>query len=622
MRSLTTILTSFLFDGFLFGSVIGVVHVIILASGGMYVLSDPMNVVASLLRWVAIAALCGATLGLLTALVFAGARTTDGRLPTPVPVVLVMVYVAPWLAFLAKDAMGKRNAMIVAAAYVVLAGIAVIAFAARTRRRPLRIRPRSNRVLVVVAILAILGYEVPRLLFRSDTPELESVSPSGDEFAAVQRFAAASAAFENGRWNVLLLTVDTLRADHLGLYGYGRPTTPVLDALAASGVVFENTFCQRPKTSPSFATILTGTYPARHGIHDAMQLLTPANTTLAEYLADVGYTTGAVITNGNLYPAFGFDQGFESYEYGHKDADAGADLAITWLEQRDDASPWFLWVHFTDPHTPYSPPAEYAAMFDRGEQSDLQHNIDLYDAEIRFTDAQLGRILDAVDRNGMRGRTLVVFTADHGESLGEHDYYYNHGLHPYEPSARIPLIVSAPGTIAVASRNSALAGGVDILPTVLDMAGIDMPEVVQGRSLVAATLGLDAGERDFVFIEAGYGLHDSYGITQATRRANSKYVHRLTRWALMPRDPASMLWSMNARIENGLAPDELYDLGSDPGETVNLILADPERSRAQREVLAAFARQIYAAGPLDADGATPGLDRETVKSLRNLGYIK
>jgi arylsulfatase A-like enzyme len=429
---------------------------------------------------------------------------------------------------------------------------------------------------------------------------------------------AAMESFAPGGWNVLLLSFDTMRADHLGSYGYERAETAVFDSLAAAGVQFENAIVQRPKTSPNVATFITGTYPARHGIHRPMRRLPDRSETLAEILGAAGWRTGAVITNGNLYPEFGFDQGFEEYIYGHKDAGTGADRALAWLDSHGGSGqPWHLWVHATDPHWPYSPPAKWEERFTREGQDHAARQVALYDGEIAWTSEQTGRILGWLARHpDVRERTLVIFTADHGESLGEHDYSWEHGMHPYEPSARVPLAFSMPGRIPAGEQRMAPVGSVDLVPTILDAVGVPVPAEVQGHSLLPLILGIsELPPRDFVFLEAGYGEHIGPGRTRALRTQGTKYVRRLKEWALFP-GPGDLLWTFDSALEGGLASDEFYDLASDPEELHNL----SGSASVERERLDAFHRWLgEQLGPV---AGSAEIDPETEASLRSLGYIE
>ncbi len=622
-------------DGLGAGLDLGIVHAAILATAGLYNTSALLEIVFSFARYAGLVGLIGGAAGILIAVatrLLPGMRSR--RRGGVFGLALFVFYGLTWGIFLLKQAIQSRVTLAIVGGLgtlLVLVALYAVMASLRVGRRDAARGSAPIGGFIGLLVLAVALYAFPKTVPdrpAADTDDAIMIPPSERLVEEAKR------AFTERRWNVLLLTVDTLRADRLGCYGYGRPTSPAIDSLASEGVRFEHAICQRPKTSPSFATILTGTYPAHHGIHDALQLLKPSSVTLAEVLGDAGWTTAAVITNGNLYPDFGFDQGFETYAYGHKDAGTGTALSLDWLDANGTMSePWFLWVHHTDPHTPYDPPKEYEAMFAEPsgavgaafESSDSvahRRQCDLYDAEIRYTADQMGRILRWIAKNNMRDRTLIVFTADHGESLGEHGYYYEHGLHPYDASGRIPLIISAPGAVPAGVVSPALVGGVDILPTLMDALGLPQPEDVQGMSALPAVVGLtEDGPREFVFLEAGYGPHNDVGYTRALRRHDTKYVQRLTGWARLPETPVDFVWTFDARVERGLQADEFYDLRADPGETVNLLNSRSDLARRERETLAAFASQLLHATMASIDDDPTAISPEALESLRGLGYI-
>jgi arylsulfatase A-like enzyme len=608
-------------EGLLTGLLVAVVHIELLASGGLFVLVDASDVARSVARYTGLFALAGGAIGLVIGMLLipdTRFRNLTFRQPIrPAPLVVIVLYAGPWLVFLTEDIAGRqalRTAVLTFAVVLVLLLIAVFVWLGRFHPKAASFFvPRRSLGILTIACAAL--YFLPMLKAPEARPAEAMLPTSPLDALRADSFGATE------RWNLLLLTVDTLRADHLGMYGYYRDTSPVLDALSKSGVRFDSALCPRPKTSPSFATIMTGTHPARHGIHGAMQRLAADNETLAEYLQSAGWKTGAVITNGNLYPTFAFDQGFQNYAYGHGGEEA-AGLSLEWLDQNAQSDePWFLWVHYTNPHVPYSPPPPYNTMFTAAGATHLEQQVALYDGEIRFTDHELGRILAWLDASGQRDRTLIVFTADHGESLGEHDYYFAHGLHPYEPSSRIPLVISAAGVVPARRTTDAMVAAVDILPTILDALGIETLDDVQGRSFLPLAIGLsDEAPRDFAMIEAGYGGHSEAGETIALRRPSTKYVHRLRSWAMMPPGLATVFWTVNARIEGGLRPDELYDLESDPLETDNILTKRRSLSLEERRILRAYAAEVYSSGRRHAT-APEALDPKTYQSLKNLGYL-
>jgi glucan phosphoethanolaminetransferase (alkaline phosphatase superfamily) len=262
--------------------------------------------------------------------------------------------------------------------------------------------------------------------------------------------------------NVLLITVDTLRADHLGAYGYGRNTSPHIDELARTGVLFSQAIAQWPKTTPSFASMMTGTYAHHHGlVRYTQQRLPDRFVVLAEVLRNANYDTVGIVTNGNLAKAFNFDQGFATYvemwrTFADERAEHVTDHALSWLKQNASHHTFFMWLHYSDPHAPYEPPPPYSEMYvgDRyyggtqrvgfnadfdtdmggipgrsrlGDHDVLDYYVAQYDAEIRYTDDNIGKVLTAVTSMGLTANTLIVLTADHGESLGSHDYYFEIG---------------------------------------------------------------------------------------------------------------------------------------------------------------------------------------------------
>ncbi len=292
--------------------------------------------------------------------------------------------------------------------------------------------------------------------------------------------------------NVLLITLDTTRADRLGCYGYERAETPNLDRLAEAGVVFETAVCQAPLTLPSHASILTGTYPPFHGVHDNGGFyLREQAVTLAELLRDHEYSTSAFIGAFVLDARWGLAQGFEVYDdaFGFAtqravDLDSvqrrGEDVVdafINWLEGRPD-EPFLSWLHFYDPHAPYDPPEPYRTRF-----------VDsLYDGEIAYMDSQVGRVLDRLKAESLLDQTLIIVVGDHGESLGEHEES-GHGFFIYDATVLIPLIVRFPSSRYGGKRIARTVETVDIVPTLLETVNIPVPGGIQGRSLLPLIRG-------------------------------------------------------------------------------------------------------------------------------------
>jgi arylsulfatase A-like enzyme/cytochrome c-type biogenesis protein CcmH/NrfG len=390
--------------------------------------------------------------------------------------------------------------------------------------------------------------------------------------------------------NVLLVTIDTLRADHLGCYGDAAAATPTLDGLAARGVRFETALAQAPLTGPSHATILTGLTPPGHGFRNNSGFAVPAGVHLAaETFKSAGYDTAAFISGFPLDRRFGFNRGFDTYDdhlprgndrrrtpYVERFADATTEAVLQWLTHRKEGSPWFLWVHYYDPHAPYEPPADLLARFKATP----------YDGEVAFVDRELQRVLTALSTRGDAGRTLTVVTADHGESLGEHGEG-THGLFVYDATLRVPLIVAGPG-IPAGKVSKTVARSIDILPTLLDYSGLRAPAPPDGRSLRAAAEGEE--------------------MSDAPAYAESLYPQLELGWAPLH----AMRLGRFKFIEAPRA--ELYDIQSDGRETINRITQEPAAAQRLRGGLAqALQRETPAA-------AAP-TDPEVAKRLQALGYL-
>ena len=393
------------------------------------------------------------------------------------------------------------------------------------------------------------------------------------------------------RPSLLLVTIDTLRADHLGCYGRAAAATPTLDSLAGRGVRFATAVSHVPLTGPSHASILTGRTPLGHGFRDNGGYLIPAAVkTAAEDFVQAGYRTAAFVSGFPLDRRFGFDRGFETYDdhlpkgndprrtpYVERFADATTDAALRWLAATaTGTSPFFLWVHYYDPHAPYEPPG---ALADRFRSSP-------YDGEIAFVDSQLARLLGALEEKGQLARTLVLVTADHGESLGEHGEG-THGLFVYDATLRVPWIMAGPG-LAAGRVATTVARGIDVLPTLLDYTGLAAAPGIEGRSLRPAAEGREMAD--------------------APAYAESLYAEREFGWAPLH------AWR-TARFKLIEAPrPELYDLDADAGEKANRAAELPDRAAELR-------RPLQAALSAGTPAAATSVDAETATRLAALGYV-
>lgn len=442
------------------------------------------------------------------------------------------------------------------------------------------------------------------------------------------------------RPNLILLTIDTLRADHLGTYGYPRQTSPRIDRLAESGTFFESAIVQWPKTNPSMASMMSSTYCTTNAVRNYGAPIDPNLTTLAVIMNRSGYYCASFVANAHLGRYFNFDRGFDEVhelwarrESAHpmglndvgtfKNAEI-AERVTDWIAQHDD-KPFFLWVHLLDPHGPYEPPEDLHHRFYDDElylaqdrkvsvtkippyqrsESDLPNRLAdfvmRYDAEIIDTDRTVGRILDELDARGLTGNTLVILTADHGESLGEHGYYFDHGAYLYESCVRVPLIFSWPGIVPASRRLDTPVALIDLLPTALELLGIDdsaFRASFQGQSFASGLRNGRVAER-LVFSEC---------------KSRQTSV-RSGRWKLID-DPR-----VNPRT--GTVQLQLFDVRSDPGELVNLADENPAvRDRLLAELDAWKERLDETIGRYRTERLDPQvLSPEIQEWMRSTGYM-
>ena len=450
--------------------------------------------------------------------------------------------------------------------------------------------------------------------------------------------------------NILLITIDTLRADHLSSYGYKRETSPVLDRLAAEGVRFDQPAAQWPKTGPSFASMFTATYPKDNGIVRKVGVAVPNSfRMLAEELAAQGYSNHAIVSNGALATELRYNQGFETYIETWKMPEAGTDgkgnpasritqIALDVAAQLDGEKPFFLWVHYIDPHHPYEAPEPWTDKFANDEfhdperqvwvnpkrrrqqmrgigytqaidgRTDLDYYVARYDAEIAYADHYIGVLLDGLRDAGQMNETLTVVTSDHGESLGEHHYYFGHGRFGFQPGLRVPLIFHQPGVLEPRVDYEPVEL-LHLAPTLLEVAGVDLNDGrwMQGRSLWARLLGQESPEETpLAFSEAGISAGRNWQRTVRDRRF--KLLHA-------PAGGANKWLDDQAFV--------LYDLENDPGETVNQAESFPNEARRLKRALDGWweADKFNARVEGGEEAEADELDEKTVEQLRALGYI-
>jgi arylsulfatase A-like enzyme len=425
----------------------------------------------------------------------------------------------------------------------------------------------------------------------------------------------------SGRTNLILISVDTLRADHLACYGYPRQTSPTIDSLARQGTRFHTVAAQAPWTLPSHVSMVTGLYPHRHGVTTTEGRLAEKVPTLATLLAREGFATGALTNSEWLTERQRFNSGFHTFEYisewsGKKLRNCApeiTDKAIRWI-RKNDQRPFFLFVHYYDVHSDYQPDEAYRRMFVdpsyrgliNGSTSQLlqvrrgtrrltpdavRHVIDLYDGEIRQLDDQIARLLRFLDRRGRSGDTCVVFTADHGEEFLEHGSVL-HGRTLFDEVIAVPLIIRGPN-VPAANTVTDLVQLVDLVPTALGLLGLQPASDLDGHDLRTTWTGANpqAGTR-LAFAEADWQNAEP-DIKRMVRSPRFKLVYdRLS----------------GAR--------QLYDLQTDPRETRDVITGHADVAYAMIKALATFTattRPVERAAPLP---------QETIERLKSLGYLQ
>jgi arylsulfatase len=433
------------------------------------------------------------------------------------------------------------------------------------------------------------------------------------------------------RLNVLLVTIDTLRADHLGTYGYRHRTSPRIDALARRGVVFEQAYTYWPKTRGSFVAIMTGRLASQSGYGKGYPLLLDFNPTLASVLRDAGYATAATVDNPNVSAALGYARGFGRYRetWAEKalatEMDRARAITADGVRQLRGASPdrpFFLWLHYVNPHAPYEPPAPFdGAFFDpeatRGPAlrpvegfhggvprqwaapgKPLGWYVARYDGEIAAVDAEVGQLLDALDASAVRDRTLVVLTSDHGESLGEHDYYFDHGEDLFDPSIRIPLVLAGPG-VEAGRRTDVLATTLDLVPTLLDAVKVSYPPDLAGESLLPAARGEGRPDRPRL-----HGQNDRNLLAAWDRR-----------------------FKLVATPAGDGARYALYDREADPAEARDVSRDREARAREELRDIEGFRQRIDAQLArtrrlLEGRPGEPQLGVDACEKLKAMGYVQ
>jgi len=452
----------------------------------------------------------------------------------------------------------------------------------------------NKKFLVIFLGLIILFVILVFIFLLKPKPRKESYVEMYRSFQSLMKPIAIS------EMNIVLFTIDTLRADHLECYGYERIKTPNINQLAREGVLFEHNIVQAPLTLPSHSSILTGTYPLFHGIRDNGGFYLDENQiTLAESLKNLGYTNSAFVGAFVLDSRWGLDQGFDYY-FDHFDLTKYKRVSLDAVQRRGDevlaeAYKWiesnshdkfFAWIHLYDPHTPYEPPEPYKTQYGL-------RKFGLYDGEIAYVDQLMGEFRRFMEEKKLLNKTLIIFTADHGESLGEHKENA-HGFFIYDSAVRVPLIIRFPekkiaGKVIVNQVRS-----IDIMPTIMNFLGEKAPESVQGESILPLILGKNPWDELLGYSETYWPrYHYGWSELKLLRKGQYKFID---------------------------APKpELYDLHEDPGETNNLVNQKATLGHDMKRELMALVEK-YSAEGIEEIGPKK-LDNDSLIKLQALGYI-
>ena len=403
---------------------------------------------------------------------------------------------------------------------------------------------------------------------------------------------AAVPIIRDDKLNIVLITLDTTRADHLGAYGYAQAKTPNLDSIARNGVRFANAYAQVPLTLPSHSSLLTGTYPLTHGVHNnGAYVLPPGAVTLADVLKGKGLKTAAFVASFSVDSRFGLDKGFDIYDDNFQEgtpfkaanaerkAEQVYEAFIPWFDKLKDEQ-FFCWIHLFDPHLPYSPPSPYREQFaDR-----------LYDGEVAYMDYIIGQVMRKLMDKKLLGKTLIVVAGDHGESFGEKGES-GHGVFLYDNVLRVPLMLYAENHLPPQKVVDARVRLIDVLPTVLDLLNLPKPAAVQGRSLLPYIQRKEKADLDS-YIETSYPK-ENFG------------------WA-------PFVGLISGAWKYIRAPkEELYNLKSDPGEERNAFASAGRTAADLKKRLDELIREAVVPGVT----AKQALTAEEIARLRSLGYV-
>jgi arylsulfatase A-like enzyme/Tfp pilus assembly protein PilF len=446
----------------------------------------------------------------------------------------------------------------------------------------------SSLIIIGLVCIGLITYFTLNRIFASE------------ESKSIREIKKILAPYKGSDLNLLVFTLDTTRADHLGCYGYKQVDTPNIDQLAKNGVLFKTAISQSPLTLPSHSSIFTGTYPLYHGVRDNGGFyLEPEHMTLAEMLKKRGWNTSAFVGAFVLDSRWGLDQGFDYYydnfdfaKYKkvslstvQREGGEVIDAFFEWFEKNNQAK-FFSWIHLYDPHTPYDPPEPYKSQYSHRRWG-------LYDGEIAYVDNLIGKVLERLKQKNLLEETIIVIVGDHGESLGEH-HENTHGFFIYDATVHVPLILKIPSSKLKGRIIESQVNCVDILPSILQVLGISVPKEVQGNSFLPAILGKDADIEQLAYSETYYPrYHYGWSELKSIRSSRYKFIH---------------------------APKpELYDLTQDPDEKSNIYDQKASEAKRYEKELKELEEKMSVEGIEEKNPQK--MDQEAEEKLRALGYI-
>ena len=421
--------------------------------------------------------------------------------------------------------------------------------------------------------------------------------------------------------NVVIISVDTLRADHLGCYGYHRDTSPSIDSFAKESILFKNVYAVRGQTWPSLTSMLTSLYPVSSRVRWNLHMLNTKVDTLGGLLKNEDYITSAFLSNFCEAKRYDFDTDYCS----ERDDSKITPKVVEWLGKNKDKK-FFTWIHYFNPHEPYNAPEEFDIFVDKkyktkhttnyrglnkiGKQAiklskkDIDYFISKYDGDIRFVDSEIKKVFESLKNNGLLDNTIIVFTSDHGEELYERGYYIGHSCSIHDSVLHIPLLIRLPENIESGRQVGEIIENIDIAPTLLDLLGVDKPDTFEGRSFIRL---IDPNAIDNSF---SYSLSEVGSKIHSIRTERYRYIYNPGNITPNFRKQGCLPRGKNYKIHN----EELYDIITDPGEKNNLAEKNPGLALELR-------RRIDALYPKDSREKYQLADNDSIQKLKALGYL-